>query len=68
MKQIVGTINNRLFINGEFVKWPNKSSNRYISQSNGKVFVNGFEWTGADWKRTIQAMWHYLLCLISWHC
>lgn len=62
MKQIVGVINNKLSINGEFVEWPNKSPNRCISQYGDKVYVNGFEWTGTKWKRTMSAIWHYLLC------
>ncbi len=62
MKQIVGVINEKLSINGEFVEWPSKSSNMCISQYGGKVYVNGFEWTGTGWKRTISAIWRYLLC------
>lgn len=64
MTQMVGVINERLSINGEFVEWPNRSSNKCISQYGNKVYVDGFEWTGTEWKRTLLAMWHYLLCFL----
>jgi len=56
------THNDKIFIDGMAVEPPKPSDCICISQHNGNVYVNGFEWTGEHWKRTLRATWHWLLC------
>ena len=32
-----------------------------INQAGGRVFVNGWEWTGDEWKRTFRSIFYSLL-------
>ena len=55
-------INGRIIINGvETPPCPSKSKNVSSKVVNGKVYVNGYEFKDGQWKRTLSALWHWLL-------
>jgi len=60
MKQIVGMIDGKLVIDGKYVDLPRPSNNIRVTQYNGNVYVNGFKWVDGKWKRTLDAIWHWL--------
>lgn len=55
--QISDISNGRLILNGEEIpKPPTKMNN--TTMINGKVFVDGYEYKGGEWKRTLRALLH----------
>ena len=50
-------ISNRVWINGEeFPYCPTKWHN--VTQINGKVYIDGYEYKKGKWRRTLKALWH----------
>lgn len=51
---------NSVMING--VQLPPCPAKKYtnVTQINGKVFINGYEFKHGKWKRTLRALWHYI--------
>lgn len=48
---------NKVYINGnELPPCPTKGDN--VSVVNGKVFIDGYEWKGCRWEKTLRALWH----------
>lgn len=54
----------QIYINGEVVELPVPSKKRpftyRVTQANGKVFVNTYEYKNGAWKHTFLAYWHYI--------
>ena len=55
-KQIF-VVDNEVKINGEKLP-PCPSAGRNVTIIDGKVYIDGYEWTGDRWKRTVRAIWH----------
>lgn len=51
--------NGELYINNRRVEIPGSANHCRVSQINEKVYVNGYEYTGDGWKRTLRAIFHY---------
>ena len=51
--------NGELYINNRRVEIPGSAKHYRVSQINEKVYVNGYEYTGNSWKRTLRAIFHY---------
>ena len=51
--------NGELYVNSKRVDFPGSKHNYRVSQINEKVYVNGYEYTGDGWKRTLPAIFHY---------
>ena len=50
-------IGNRIWINGEDLSHcPVKGHN--VTQINGKVYIDGYEYKKGKWRRTLKALWH----------
>ena len=50
-------IGNRVWINGEELPHcPAKGRN--VTQINGKVYIDGYEYKKGKWIRTLKALWH----------
>ena len=48
-----------LWINGVEVNEPPRTNGvQNITTVNGTVYINGYEWTGDGWKRTLKALWY----------
>lgn len=61
MIQKITITNNTIYINGEDVRPPKKFKHGFnVTQSNGRLYVNGFEWRNGKWERTIPAIWNNL--------
>ena len=59
MKQCVAVANNRIWINNEEVTpIPTKRRHHSITQIDGKIYVDGYEFKNGKWKRTLKAIWH----------
>lgn len=50
-------IDNRVCINGQEIP-PAPGSGNNITIINNKVYINGYEWKGDHWERTLKAMWY----------
>ena len=39
-----------------------KSNNHNVTQMNGQLYINGWEydWKNKKWKRTLKALWHLI--------
>ncbi len=60
--ELLSTLSSHIIINGEAIPYPNPNR-RYghnITQVNGKLYCDGFEWKKRYWKRTLRAFWHLL--------
>lgn len=55
-------IRGTLVINGQEVDPPTPSKNLSVTQANGKIYVNGYEWTGSGWKRSLRGLFYHLFC------
>lgn len=52
-------IGNRVWINGEELPpVPSKSKNSSVTQIDGKVYINGYEFKKGKWRRTLKALWY----------
>lgn len=52
--------NNQVTINGERVPdLPLRKGGNSITQCNGKLFINKYEYKNGKWKRTLRALYHY---------
>lgn len=60
MTQIIEVRNGEIRINNKNADFPKPFTHASITQIDGKLYVNGFEWVKGKWKRTLPAMWHYL--------
>ena len=50
-------IGNRVWINGEELpRCPAKGHN--VTQINGKVYIDGYEYKKGKWRITLKALWH----------
>ena len=50
-------IGNRVWINDEELPYcPAKGCN--VTQINGKVYIDGYEYKKGKWRRTLKALWH----------
>lgn len=50
-------IDGQVYIKG--VKVPNPPTNcRCITITNGKVYIDGYEYKKGKWRRTLKALWH----------
>lgn len=50
---------NRIVINGVSIP-PCPSDSKCITVINDRVYIDGYEWTGKRWKRTVRALWHLI--------
>ena len=54
---IVRVLGNRVWINGkELPLAPGKGRN--VTQIDGKVYIDGYEFKNGKWRRTLAALWH----------
>ena len=52
-------IGNRVWINGEELPpAPARYFGHNVTQINGKVYINGYEFKKGKWRRTLRALWH----------
>lgn len=52
-------IGNRVWINGkELPPVPTKHKYYSVTQINGKVYIDGYEFKKGKWRRTLKALWH----------
>lgn len=52
-------INGTVIIDGvELPPCPSESKCMNSTVINNKVYLNGYEWKGGEWKRTLAALWH----------
>lgn len=52
-------IGNRVWINGEELPpVPTKGTSSCVTQIDGKVYINGYEFKKGKWRRTLKALWH----------
>lgn len=57
--QVVIVVGNRVWINGkELPRMPIKCTSSSVTQINGKIYINGYEFKKGKWRRTIKALWH----------
>lgn len=49
-------------LNGKTIPLPPGRRGKRTSTTviNDHIYVNGYEYTGGKWKRTLKAIWHYL--------
>lgn len=50
-------VGNRVWINGEELS-PCPAKGRNITQINGKVYIDGYEYKKGKWRITLKALWH----------
>lgn len=55
----VDSTNHKICINGVEFEFPKKVSHFKVATIDGKIFINGYEFTGRGWKRTLRSLWHY---------
>ena len=60
IKQVVCINGNEIYVNGEKINPPPKCNGLNVTQVDDKIYVNGYELIGGDWKRTIKAIFYYL--------
>ena len=57
--KVVMVIGNRVWINGEDLPpAPTKRKGHNITQINGEVYIDGYEFKKEKWRRTLKALWH----------
>ncbi len=61
MGNLTEIYNGRVIINGvEIPPAPiKKNGSHSVTNINNKVYINGYEWTGKKWRRTLKALLHY---------
>ena len=57
--KVVMVIGNRVWINGEELPpVPTKRKGSCVTQIDGKVYIDGYEFKKGKWRRTLKALWH----------
>ena len=52
-------VTDRVWINGvELPPIPTKRKNHRITQIDGKVYIDGYEFKKGKWRRTLKALWN----------
>lgn len=55
--KFISQINNDIYIDGKLTpSVPGMKNSSRVVNINGKVYVNGYEWTGTNWKRSLKAI------------
>jgi len=49
-----------IIINGVKYDLPKKCKNNNVTQINGKIYINGYEFINGEFKKTLTALWHKL--------
>lgn len=50
-------VGNRILVNGEELP-PCPTNGHNVTQINGKVYIDGYEYKQGKWRRTLKALWH----------
>lgn len=57
--QYTSNVNGCVYHNGKLLPpLPNNRKANSITQIDDKLYVNGYEWKGNQWKKTLKALWH----------
>lgn len=57
--KVVVMIGNRVWINGEELPpAPNKRIGHSVTQIDGQVYIDGYEFKKGKWTRTLRALWY----------
>lgn len=51
-------IGNRVWVNGEEIHPSCPAKGRNVTQINGKVYIDGYEYKKGKWIKTLRALWH----------
>lgn len=50
-------VGNRVWVNGEELP-PCPTNGHNVTQINGKVYIDGYEYKKGKWRRTLKALWY----------
>lgn len=57
--KVVVVVGNRVWINGEELPpAPTKRNGHSITQIDGQVYIDGYEFKKGKWTRTLRALWY----------
>lgn len=54
----INTKDRVIFSNGEVYKIPKKIKSNNVTQINGRIYIDGYEFINGKFKRTIKALFH----------
>ena len=55
----VHVVGKKVFMNGKLLPpVPYKGKNHSVTTIDNNVYIDGYEWTGTKWKRTLKALWY----------
>ena len=55
--------NGWFYLNGHYIHPiddKHRTRPRKVTQKGDKLYVDGYEWTGNVWRRSIKALWYYI--------